>query len=167
MPANGIRTSKASRKLRSSSSTRPAACRRRTTRSSRRLTTRSRVEATSAAFASICRTAASRRIGPMASRARHVLLPDHPIAAGLPETFTIPHTEMYDEPFHVPEPDEVIFREDWELGEKFRSGCVWKLGEGHVFYFRPGHETFDVYLQTEPLQVLENASRWLGSELPD
>jgi trehalose utilization protein len=96
-----------------------------------------------------------------------VLMPDHPIAAGLPETFTIPHTEMYDEPFHVPEPDAVIFREDWELGESFRSGCLWELGEGHVFYFRPGHETFDVYLQPEPLQVLENASRWLKDELAD
>lgn len=93
-----------------------------------------------------------------------VLLPDHPIAAGLPERFQIPHTEMYDEPFHVPEPDAVIFREDWELGETFRSGCLWQLGEGYVFYFRPGHETFDVYLQPEPLQVLENASRWLSAD---
>lgn len=93
-----------------------------------------------------------------------VLLPDHPIAAGLPERFQIPHTEMYDEPFHVPEPDAVIFREDWELGETFRSGCLWQLGKGYVFYFRPGHETFDVYLQPEPLQVLENASRWLSAD---
>lgn len=96
-----------------------------------------------------------------------VLQPSHPIAAGLPATFQIPHTEMYDEPFHVPEPDVVIFREDWELGESFRSGCLWRLGDGYVFYFRPGHETFDVYLQPEPLQVLENTSRWLKGELPD
>jgi len=77
--------------------------------------------------------------------------------------FRIQHTEMYNEPFHVPEPDAVIFKENWEKGEWFRSGCLWNLGEGKVFYFRPGHETFSVYLQKEPLQVIENAVRWLGS----
>lgn len=91
-----------------------------------------------------------------------VLKPDHPIAQGLPKTFRIQRTEMYNEPFHVPEPDEVVFEETWEKGERFRSGCVWRLGAGKVFYFRPGHETFPVYLQKEPLQVLENAVRWLG-----
>jgi trehalose utilization protein len=92
-----------------------------------------------------------------------VLTPEHPIAHGLPETFKIQHTEMYNEPFHVPEPDEVIFRESWAKGESFRSGCVWALGRGKVFYFRPGHETFSVYLQREPLQVIENAVRWLAA----
>lgn len=91
-----------------------------------------------------------------------VLKPDHPIAKGLPLKFTIPHTEMYNEPFHVPEPDEVVFREDWEQGEWFRSGSVWNIGKGKVFYFRPGHETYGVYLEHEPLQVIENAVRWLG-----
>lgn len=93
-----------------------------------------------------------------------VLKPEHPIAQGLPEKFQIPHTEMYNEPFHVPEPDEVIFKETWVKGEWFRSGCVWNIGKGKVFYFRPGHETFDVYLQPEPLRILENAARWLGKE---
>ncbi len=92
-----------------------------------------------------------------------VLKPTHPIARDLPATFQIPHTEMYNEPFHVPEPDEVIFRETWESGEWFRSGCVWSIGHGKVFYFRPGHETFDVYLQPEPLQIVGNAVRWLGT----
>jgi len=89
--------------------------------------------------------------------------PEHPIAKDLPRMFRIQHTEMYNEPFHVPEPDAVIFNENWEKGESFRSGCLWNLGEGKVFYFRPGHETFSVYLQKEPLQVIENAVRWLGS----
>jgi trehalose utilization protein len=35
-----------------------------------------------------------------------------------------------------------------------------------VFYFRPGHETFPVYQQREPLQVLENAVRYLASPSP-
>ncbi len=92
------------------------------------------------------------------------MLPNHPIANGLPATFDIPHTEMYDEHFHVPAPDEVIFEERWDAGEHFRSGAVWKIGRGRVFYFRPGHETFDVFKQPEPLTILENAVRWLAEQ---
>ncbi len=91
-------------------------------------------------------------------------LPSHPIARGLPATFDIPHTEMYDEHFHVPPPDEVIFEERWDAGERFRSGAVWKIGQGRVFYFRPGHETFDVYKQPEPMAIVENATRWLAEQ---
>ncbi len=91
------------------------------------------------------------------------LLTDHPIAAGLPAKWDIPQTEMYGEPFHVPPPDEVVFEEKWDKGEHFRSGCVWTVGKGRVFYFRPGHETFPVFKQAEPLKVIENAARWLGT----
>ena len=73
---------------------------------------------------------------------------------------------MYDEPFHVPAPDVVVFEERWEAGERFRSGMIWNLGKGKVFYFRPGHETYGVFFEPMPLQVLENASRWLGAQLP-
>ncbi|MDA0807571.1 MAG: ThuA domain-containing protein [Planctomycetota bacterium] len=92
-----------------------------------------------------------------------VQLPDHPIAKGLPATFKVKQTEMYNEPFHVPDPDQVIFEETWELGERFRSGMVWNIGKGKVFYFRPGHETYPVYKQPETLKVIENACRWLGT----
>jgi len=90
------------------------------------------------------------------------LLPQHPIAAGLPAQWDIPQTEMYGEPFHVPAPDEVVFEETWDKGEHFRSGLVWKVGKGRVFYFRPGHETYPIFKQSEPLRVVENAIRWLG-----
>ena len=90
------------------------------------------------------------------------LLPQHPIAAGLPAQWDIPQTEMYGEPFHVPTPDEVVFEEKWDKGEHFRSGCVWQVGKGRVFYFRPGHETYPIYKQAEPLRVVENAVRWLA-----
>ena len=88
------------------------------------------------------------------------VLPEHPIAKGLPKRWVIPRTEMYNEPFHVPEPDAVIFEESWEAGEHFRSGCVWNVGHGNVFYFRPGHETYPVFLQEENLRVIENAIVW-------
>jgi len=89
------------------------------------------------------------------------LKPKHPLAAGLPEKWDIPQTEMYGGVFHVPEPDEVVFKEEWDKGERFNSGCVWKVGKGRVFYFRPGHETYPIYKQAEPLRVVENAVRWL------
>ena len=92
------------------------------------------------------------------------LLPQHPIAAGLPAEWDIPQTEMYGEPFHVPAPDEVVLEEKWDKGEHFRSGCVWQVGKGRVFYFRPGHETYPVFKQAEPLRVVENAVRWLGAQ---
>ena len=92
------------------------------------------------------------------------LLPQHPIAVGLPAQWDIPQTEMYGEPFHVPAPDEVVFEEKWDKGEHFRSGCVWQVGKGRVFYFRPGHETYPVFKQAEPLRVVENATRWLGEK---
>jgi len=93
------------------------------------------------------------------------LLPQHPIAAGLPAHWEVAHTEMYDEPFHVPPPDAVVFEERWDKGERFRSGCLWQIGKGRVFYFRPGHETYPVYQQAEPLRVIANAVRWLGTEV--
>jgi trehalose utilization protein len=92
-----------------------------------------------------------------------VLKPEHPIARGIPAHFELPHTEMYDEPFHVPRPDEVVLEERWAGGEWFRSGSVWQLGKGRVFYFRPGHETFPIYKDRIVLQILENAARWLGT----
>lgn len=92
------------------------------------------------------------------------LLPDHPIAKGIPAQFDIPQTEMYNEPYHVPAPDEVIFEERWDKGEYFRAGMLWTVGKGKVFYFRPGHETYNVYKQELTLKILENACRYLGSK---
>ncbi|WP_020468483.1 ThuA domain-containing protein [Zavarzinella formosa] len=92
-----------------------------------------------------------------------VLKPNHPIAKELPKEFELPQTEMYGEVFHIPEPDEVVFEERWASGDWFRSGMVWKLGKGRVFYFRPGHETYAVYKEAPALRVIENAVRWLAS----
>ena len=94
-----------------------------------------------------------------------VMMPGHPIMAGLPKQFEISASEMYDEPFHVPEPDAVLFREDWRNGGRFRGGMLWSLGEGSVFYFRPGHETFPVFKDSNVVQILENAIRWMGVQV--
>jgi trehalose utilization protein len=93
------------------------------------------------------------------------LLPSHPIAGGIPKEFTLAQTEMYGEPFHVPPPDAVIFEETWQEGQRFRSGALWSLGKGKVFYFRPGHENFNVFHQPETLNIITNATQWLADDI--
>ncbi|NQU21162.1 MAG: ThuA domain-containing protein [Candidatus Nealsonbacteria bacterium] len=92
------------------------------------------------------------------------LLPNHPIARGVPAKFDVPQTEAYDELFHVPAPDAVVFEERWDHGERFRNGMLWKLGKGWVCYFRPGHETYPIYKQPVPLRIVENTIRWCGTK---
>ncbi|WP_341281533.1 ThuA domain-containing protein [Paenibacillus sp. FSL H8-0537] len=86
--------------------------------------------------------------------------PAHPIAAGLPEYITIEHEEMYGEHFDIPAPDELIFLSWFEGGEVFRSGCTFYRGQGKIFYFRPGHETYPTYYNEQVLQVIKNAVHW-------
>ena len=88
------------------------------------------------------------------------LLPDHPIAEGIPAQWDIPHTEMYGEPFAVPEPEEIIFHSRWDRGEEFRSGCTWTRGAGRSFYLRPGHESYEILTQGAVQQVIINAVLW-------
>jgi trehalose utilization protein len=90
------------------------------------------------------------------------VLVDHPITREIPRSFELPRTEMYDEPFHVPVPDQVLIEERWEGGEWFRSAMVWQLGKGKVFYYRPGHETYPVYKERIPLKILTNAVLWIA-----
>ncbi|OPA80550.1 trehalose utilization protein ThuA [Paenibacillus selenitireducens] len=89
-----------------------------------------------------------------------VIEPGHPIAEGLGEYIEIPKEEMYGERFEIPAPDELVFISWFEGGEVFRSGCCYRRGQGKIFYFRPGHETFPVYHQPEVLKVISNAVRW-------
>jgi len=89
-----------------------------------------------------------------------VVNPAHPIAAGLPPSFVIPHEEMYGEPFAIPTPDDVVFISWFEGGDVFRSGVTFSRGAGRIFYFRPGHETYPTYHQLEVQQILRNAVHW-------
>ncbi|WP_306057758.1 ThuA domain-containing protein [Natronococcus wangiae] len=89
-----------------------------------------------------------------------VVDPGHPIADGLGESIELPETEMYGEPFDVPEPDRLVFTSWFEGGEVFRSGCCYRRGNGRIFYFRPGHETYPIYENEEVRRVLRNAVDW-------
>ncbi|WP_247000164.1 ThuA domain-containing protein [Halosolutus gelatinilyticus] len=89
-----------------------------------------------------------------------VVDPGHPIADGLDESIELPETEMYGEPFDIPEPDRLVFVSWFEGGEVFRSGCCYRRGKGRVFYFRPGHETYPIYENEAVQQVIDNAVDW-------
>jgi trehalose utilization protein len=86
--------------------------------------------------------------------------PGHPIARGLGRCFELEHEEMYGEPFGIPSPDEQVFLSWFEGGEAFRSGCCWRRGNGSIFYFRPGHETYPTYHNAQVQRVLANAAEW-------
>jgi trehalose utilization protein len=88
------------------------------------------------------------------------VMPGHPIAAGLPRVFEIPQQEMYGEYFDIPQPDELVFLSSFGGGEVFRSGCCFYRGQGRVFFFSPGHETYPVYYQPEVQQVISNGVGW-------
>ncbi len=90
--------------------------------------------------------------------------PGHPIAQGVAPYFELEHEEMYGEPFAIPNPDEVVFLSWFQGGEVFRSGCTFKRGNGKIFYFQPGHETYPTYHQPSVQRVLRNAVRWARPE---
>jgi len=86
--------------------------------------------------------------------------PGHPIADGLDESFEIPATEMYGEPYDIPEPDRTVFISWFEGGEVFRSGICYRRGRGRIFAFRPGHEKYPIYFQSEVRTIISNAVQW-------
>lgn len=90
--------------------------------------------------------------------------PGHPIVQGVGECIELENTEMYGEPFGIPEPEEQVFISWFEGGEVFRSGCCWHRGNGKIFYFRPGHETYPIYHNETIHRVLYNAAKWAVSE---
>ena len=91
--------------------------------------------------------------------------PGHAIARGIDRCFEIKNSEMYGEPFAIPTPDEIVFISWFEGGDVFRSGCTWKRGNGKIFYFAPGHETYPIYLNSKVRLVLQNAVRWAAPDL--
>lgn len=89
-----------------------------------------------------------------------VVNPSHPITRGIGPYIELSNAEMYGEQFDIPEPDELLFISWFEGGEVFRSGAVWHRGRGKIFYFRPGHESYPIFHNTQVLKVLANGVRW-------
>jgi len=90
-----------------------------------------------------------------------IVSPGHPILAGIEHPFfELPNGEMYGEHFDIPEPDELLLISWFEGGEVFRSGCTFRRGQGRIFYFSPGHETFPIYHNVNVQRILANAVQW-------
>lgn len=92
-----------------------------------------------------------------------VVDPTHPIIRGIESHFELEKEEMYGEYFDIPTPDETVFISWFEGGEVFRSGVTFKRGNGKIFYFRPGHESYPTYYNTNVQQVIKNGIVWAYS----
>lgn len=92
--------------------------------------------------------------------------PSHPIAQGVGQAIELQNSEMYGEPFLVPEPLETVFISWFQGGEVFRSGLTYQRGAGRIFYFEPGHETYPIYHNEAVQTVLRNAVRWAYNPAP-
>ena len=99
------------------------------------------------------------------------LMPQHPIAAGIPDHFILQSEELYAEPFYIPQPDQLVFGGWYEDGHIFRSGCCFFRGVGKIFYFQPGHEYCRSFYNPYVQRIIRNAVEWvkpadLGYEIP-
>jgi len=94
-------------------------------------------------------------------RPEHVRVasPGHPIAQGV-VNFTVPRTDMFAEPFDVPDPETVVLVSSWDQGENVRSGLTWTVGKGRVVYLRTGHDAFPVLFHPQMLLLVNNACLW-------
>jgi trehalose utilization protein len=90
-----------------------------------------------------------------------IIAPGHPILRGFEKPFfELPLGEMYGEHFDIPEPEELLLVSWFEGGEVFRSGCTFRRGQGRIFYFSPGHETFPIYHDANVQGIIANAVHW-------
>lgn len=89
-----------------------------------------------------------------------VTCPSHPIAAGVPSMIELPNEELYGEFFDIPKPDDVIFTGWFKSGAVFRSGVTFTRGNGHIFYFQPGHEAYPIYYNKDIQKIICNAVHW-------
>jgi trehalose utilization protein len=89
--------------------------------------------------------------------------PAHPITKGVKD-FELPKIERYSEPFAVPEPEAVpldgIYKKPNGESEPGRMGLCWTVGKGRVFYFTPGHETYNDFFRDDVRLILRNAVGW-------
>jgi len=89
-----------------------------------------------------------------------VTCPSHPIAAGIDNMIELPQEELYGEFFDIPKPDDVIFTGWFKSGAVFRSGVTFTRGNGHIFYFQPGHEAYPIYYNPQIQKIITNAVHW-------
>ncbi len=91
-----------------------------------------------------------------------VCAPNHPVVQGVDASFALPTTEMYGEPFDIPDDGKLVLASWFNGGNVFRSGVAYDRGLGKVFYFSPGHETDPIYHNSNVQKVISNAIRWVA-----
>jgi len=96
-----------------------------------------------------------------------VKAPDHPIARGVKD-FALPKIERYGMPFKVPAPEAVVFdgiytKPNGQTAPGWMGLC-WTIGKGRVFYFTPGHETYDDFFRPEVRLIMANAVKWAAGK---
>ncbi|MBE6545964.1 MAG: trehalose utilization protein ThuA [Ruminococcaceae bacterium] len=91
-----------------------------------------------------------------------VIDPAHPITRDIDRYFRLEGEETYGEPFVIPNPDKVLLIGNYSGGEVFRSGVLYERGNGKIFYFQPGHETFPTFKVPEVQTILRNAVRFVA-----
>ena len=91
-----------------------------------------------------------------------VIDPAHPITRGIDRYFKLEAEETYGEPFVIPNPDKVLLIGNFSGGEVFRSGVLYERGNGKIFYFQPGHETFPTFKVPEVQSIITNAVRYVA-----
>jgi len=89
--------------------------------------------------------------------------PTHPIAKGVKD-FSLPKIERYGNPFQVPKPESLVFDGIYTKPDGSTApgdmGLTWTIGKGRVFYFTPGHETYNDYYLPEVRLIFRNAVEW-------
>lgn len=93
-----------------------------------------------------------------------VTKPSHPIVQGIDRYIELPHEETYAEPFDIPEPEETLLIGAYSGSEVFRSGVTYKRGNGKIFYFQPGHESFPTFYNEDVKKIIKNAVYWVKSD---
>jgi trehalose utilization protein len=92
----------------------------------------------------------------------------HPIAEGVAETFTVENSERYGDPYVVPEGyvsmfDGLSTMKDGKT-DNAKMGFAWESVNGsksRFFYFQLGHETNQIYFDTNIRKIIANATLWV------
>lgn len=88
--------------------------------------------------------------------------PAHPITRGIDRFFRLEGEETYGEPFVIPNPEKVLLIGNFSGGEVFRSGVLYERGNGKIFYFQPGHETFPTFYNESVQLIIKNTVRFVA-----
>ena len=89
-------------------------------------------------------------------------LPDHPIAAGVQDTFVLKPGQPY-VTFTVSSDVSMIFKGESTKDKDLKIGWAREPGQGRTFNFCPEHETFPHYNEPNVQKIFQNAAIWVAN----